>query len=152
MKFFKSNSTTTITKVDNYPAIGTVEDPAYAWVGRNLLLAYQVAPVDDSGCALIFFKDASDVSIFPLNEEGLYKNKSGPYIPEFNIEAWQINEISGDPKTEYWKVLKSRRWLISFNDYTMDIVFEDVELKEVCADIEMPKQFLLERIHLLKST
>ena len=151
MKFLKSSSTATITKVDNFPAIGTVEDPAYAWVGRNLLLAYQVAPVDDGGCALIFFKDASDVSIFPLNEEGLYKNKSGPYVPEFNIEPWQINEISGDSKTEYWKVLKSRRWLISFNDYTMDIVFEEVELKETSTDIQMPDQMLLKHIDYLKN-
>lgn len=152
MKFLKSSPTATITKVDNFPAIGTVEDPAYAWVGRNLLLAYQIAPVEGGGCALVLFDDASDVSIFPLNVEGLAKNKSGPYVPEFFIEPWQISEISGDPKTQHWKVLKARRWMISFMDWTMDIVFGDVALKEICADIEMPEQFLLERIHLLKST
>ena len=152
MKFLKNSSTATITKVDNFPAIGTIEDPAYAWVGRNLLLAYQIAPVDGGGCALFLFSDASDVSIFPLNVEGFAKNKSGPYVPEIFIEPWQISEINGDPKTQHWKVLKSRRWMMSFMDWTMDIVFGDVELKEICADIEMPEQLLLERAHLLKST
>lgn len=140
-----------IAQVDNFPAIGTVEDPAYAWMGRNLLIAYEIAPVNGNGCALIFFKDASDVSIFPLNTEGLYKNKLRPYVPKFNIKPLQINEISGDPKTEYWKFLKPRRWIISFNDYTMDIVFEDVELKEASSDIHMPDQMLLKHIDYLKN-
>jgi hypothetical protein len=152
MKFLKRNPITTITQIDNFPTIGTVEDPAYAWVGRNLLLAYQIAPVDGGGCALVLFTDASDVSIFPLNVEGFGKNKSGPYVREFAIQPWQINEISGDPKTQYWKVLKLRRWMISFEDFTMDIVFEDVELKEVSADIQMPDQMLLERIDYLRNT
>lgn len=125
------SSTATVTKVDSVPAIGTVEDPAYAWGRRDLLLVNQIAPVDGGGCALFLFRDASDVSIFPLNVEGFAKNKSGPYGPEFFIVHWQITEISDNPKTQHWKVLKSRRWMISFMDWTMDIVFGDVELNEV---------------------
>lgn len=147
----KSNASIIITQVNNFPKIGTVHDPAFAWIGGNLVLAYQIAPVDGNGCALIFFKDASDVSVIPLNEEGLYKNQSGPYVPEFCIEPWQISEITGDPKTEYWKALKSRRWLISFNDHTMDIVFEDVELKKISAEIQMPDQMLLKHIEHLNN-
>ena len=33
----------------------------------------------------------------------------------------------------------------------MDILFEDVELKEVCTDIKFPNQLLLDRTDLLKS-
>jgi len=151
MKFFRNHAKVTVTRIDDFPTIGTIEDAAYAWVGRNLLLAYQIAPVDGGGCALVFFADAIDVSIFPLNVEGFSKNKSGPYAPDFFIDPWQINEISGDDKTQYWKVLKHRRWIISFMDWTMDIVFADVELKEICNNTEMPDQLLIERIHLLKS-
>lgn len=151
-RFLKSNTMITITQVDSFPTIGTIENPAYAWVEGKLLLAYQIAPVDGDGCALILFTNASDVSIFPLNVEGFAKNRSGPYVPEFAIRPWRINEISGDPKTNHWKVLKSRRWMISFEDFTMDIVFRDVELREICNDIEMPDQLLLDRIHQLRST
>ena len=140
-----------ITNIENFPSIGTIEDPAYAWINRKLLLSYQIAPVDGGGCALLLFKDVSDASIFPLNVEGISKNKPGPYVPEFPIQPWAIIEIHGDSKTQYWKVLKKRRWVISFMDWTMDILFEDVELKEVCTDIKFPNQLLLDRTHLLKS-
>lgn len=138
-----------ITYIENFPNIGTIEDPAYAWINRKLLLGYQIAPVDGGGCALLLFNKVSDASIFPLNVEGFGK-KSGLYVPEFPIEPWTINEIQGDSKTQYWKVLKKRRWVISFMDYTMDILFEDVELKEVSTDIKSPAQLLLDRTHLLK--
>ena len=139
-----------ITYIENFPKIGTIEDPAYAWINRKLLLSYQIAPVDGGGCALLLFNYVSDASIFPLNVEG-FGEKSGPYVPEFPIEPWAINEIQGDSKTQYWKVLKTRRWVISFRDCTMDILFEDVELKEVCSDINLPTQLLLGRTHLLKN-
>lgn len=140
-----------ITYIENFPNIGTIEDPAYAWINRKLLLSYQIAPVDGGGCALLLFKNVSDASIFPLNVEGFGKNQSGPYVPEFPIKPWAINEIQGDSKTQYWKNLKRRRWLISFMDCTMDVVFKDVELKEVCTDINLPAQLILNRTHLLKS-
>jgi len=100
-----------ITHIENFPSIGTIEGPAYAWINRKLLLSYQIAPV----------------------------------------QPWAIIEIHGDSKTQYWKVLKNRRWVISFMDWTMDILFKDVELKEVCTDIKFPNQLLLDRTHLLKS-
>ena len=70
-----------ITYIENFPSIGTIEDPAYAWINGKLLLSYQIAPVDGGGCALLLFKDVSDASIFPLNVEGISENKSGPYVP-----------------------------------------------------------------------
>jgi hypothetical protein len=40
-----------------FPAIGTVENPAIFYDGRDLLLCYEVAPVDDGGTVILAFND-----------------------------------------------------------------------------------------------
>ncbi|WP_373236176.1 hypothetical protein [Cohaesibacter celericrescens] len=131
-----------VNQTNGLPAIGTVEDPSFIWKDRTAYLAYQIAPVDGSGCALLRFRNVIEASIIPLNTEGLFKNTSGPYVPEFPIKPWEVNEIRNDSKTVYWKALNARRWQISFEDWTVDIISEQLELLTIDKNTQFPEEIL----------
>ena len=140
---------TEINQITTFPAIGTIEDPAFVWLNRNVYLAYQIAPIDGEGCALLHFFDVIEASIIPLNTEGLHKNTSGPYVSEFPIKPWEFNEIKYDRKSAYWKTLSPKRWQISFEDCTIDVIFQKVELKAIDQNIQYPDEMLRSHIEAL---
>lgn len=135
-------SKTEVNQTTGLPAIGTVGDPSFIWIDRTAYLAYQIAPADGGGCALLRFLDVIEASIIPLNTEGLSKNTSGPYVPEFPIAPWEINEIRNDEKTIYWKALNARRWQVSFENWTIDLIFEQFELMKIDRNARFPDELM----------
>jgi hypothetical protein len=135
-----------VIQVHGFPVIGTVEDPAFAWIDRTAYVAYQIAPIDGDGCALLQFSGVIEANILPLNTEGLFKNTTGPYAPEFGIKPWEINEIKNDSKSGHWKTLNARRWQMSFEDWTLDIIFEEVTLHSVNKHISSPDDMLRNQV------
>ncbi len=111
-------SVTYADPVENFPAIGTVENPSTFYDGRDLVLSYEIAPVAGGGIAVLKFHQIFDFRISPMNVEGL-ANAKHP------TRAWAFTEVFGSDKTEYWnvKALNIRFWTISFNDVTVEIVF-----------------------------
>lgn len=105
---------------ENFPAIGTSENPATFYDGSNVFLCYRIAPIGGDGNAVIKFKDVIDFRISPMNVDALPKCR-------YPLKYWEFNEILDAEETQYWKSLKPRFWMISFRDVTVEILFEDVE-------------------------
>ncbi len=120
---------------ERFPAIGTVENPAMMFDGRNLLLAYAVAPVDGGGCAVFRFENVVSFEMSPMNIDGL----GAATVP---VTAWDIMEITGSPLTQKWSALKARHWTLSFNDATVSVVFAIVRDAQIMPDTPVPTEAL----------
>jgi hypothetical protein len=116
---------------ERYPAIGTVENPAMLFDGRNLLLAYAIAPVDGGGCAILQFDDVFSFELSPMNIEGLGAATSP-------VSAWDITEVTGSALTGKWTPLKARFWTLSFNDSTVFVVFQALRDVQIMPNTSLP--------------
>ena len=119
-----------------FPQIGTVEDPAIFYDGRNLLLCYEVAPASDGGNVILSFSDVVFVEQNPNNvPEGLRNSK-------YPVNAWDFTEVLGTERTERWGT--RRFWTISFNDMMVEIVFSSVRQVHRTRDSVSPGATLLD--------
>ena len=130
-------SVTGLDPVEDFPLIGTVENPAFFHDGRNLFLCYQIAPISGGGNAVLKFQSVHEFALRPLNVEGLRE-------AEYPVRPWSITEVRGSEKTaQKGSVLPRRFWTISFNDQTAEIVFETVELVLQTETVALPQTTLL---------
>ena len=106
---------------ETLPRIGTVENPAMFSDGENVLLCYEVAPIDGGGNVILEFEDVFHFEQNPMNVEGLGKS-------QYPVQAWSFCEVLGSKRTERWKMLGPRFWVISFNDVTVEIVFKAIRI------------------------
>lgn len=121
---------------ESFPQIGTVDDPAIFYEGRNLLVCYEVAPASDGGAVILKFSDVVFVEQNPNNvPEGL-QNAKHP------VKAWEFTEVSGSEHTERWPT--RRFWTISFNDMMVEIVFSNVRQVHRTHDSVSPGATLLD--------
>ncbi len=67
------------------------------------------------------FRDVIDFRITPLNVEGLKQCR-------YPIQPWAFNEILDSEEAHQWNALSPRLWLITFNDLTIEILFETVSI------------------------
>jgi hypothetical protein len=109
------------TPQEDFPAIGTVENPAIFSDGSDLLLSYDIAPVAGGGVAILKFSDVIHFEQNPMNVKGLGHAK-------YPTKAWDFTEVYGSERTTKWKALSPRFWTISFNDVTVEIVFSKVKI------------------------
>lgn len=121
-----------------FPAIGTVENPAVFHDGRDLLLCYEVAPVDDGGTVVLAF---SDVIFFEQNPHNV---PEGLRDYKYPIDAWDFTEVWGSDRNERWGALGCRFWTISFNDVAVEIVFSEVRQLHRVREPNAPHDALLE--------
>ncbi len=119
------------------PSIGTVENPALFYDGKDLLLCYELASSDGSGTAVLLF---SDVIYFEKNSVNL--PESGRYL-RYPACAWQFTEVFDSDRTERWKALKTRFWTISFADVMVEVVFREVRLLHRNLEANPPQVALL---------
>jgi len=124
---------------EQFPLIGTVANPAILYDEENLLLCYKIAPISGGGVAILEFRDVFDFRINPLNVEGLGNSK-------YPVNAWSFTEVTGADKNDKWSVLKPRFWTVSFNDLTIEILFDSVKMQMETRDDTSPavalKQFV----------
>lgn len=116
-----STSVTVIQPPENLPDIGTVENPVTFYDGEDVFVAYEVSHRRGGGVAVVAFKGIIDFRITPMTSEGLRQCR-------YPIKAWRFSEIHNAAEINQWKVLKPRYWFVSFNDVTLEILFEDVTL------------------------
>ncbi len=126
---------TATVPAEKLPTLGTVENPAIFYDGANALLAYQVAPVEGGGTAVLAFEDVFDLRILPLTVESLGSHN----VP---ARPYAITEVSGTTRTEKWQALAARFWTLSFNDELVEIVFRKVSPLEQKRDEPSPSRAL----------
>lgn len=126
-----------ITPPERFPQIGTVEKPAYVCNGNTLLLAYEIAPVEDGGHAVLEFGGVIKFVQSPQTVEGA-RNPADRYP----ISCWGFTEITGGTETELWGALSPRFWTISFTDVTLAITFKTVRFIDRDMDADTPADAL----------
>lgn len=126
---------------EDLPRIGTVRDPSLFFDEDELLLAYEIAPISGGGCAVVWFSGIIHFECNPLNVHGV-----GMGQETYPTEAWCFTEVLGSDRTEVWAALKPRFWTISFNDRTVEVLFERVELVQVNLSVSTPHEALLSYI------
>ncbi|WP_379063374.1 hypothetical protein ACHMW4_20645 [Mesorhizobium sp. UC22_110] len=104
-----------------FPRIGTVLNPAVFFDGEDAFVCYRTSERAEAGNVVLKFGDVIDFRMNPETVEGL-KTFRYPVAP------WAFNEVVGAEETTRWQVLDPRFWVISFNDVTLEIVFETVSL------------------------
>ncbi len=124
-----------IPPAEEFPKIGTVANPAIFYDGSDLWLSYEIAPVSGGGVALLRFLDVADFQVSPLNTEGLHQ---GPYP----ARPWAFTEVIGAENTPHFMPFTCRFWTISFNDATVLVAFESVELRARTGEKISPARFL----------
>jgi hypothetical protein len=121
------------------PRIGTVDAPALFFDGRNLLLAYTIAPISGNGVAILKFWDIIHFECNPVNTRGLATHR-------YPASPWAFTEVVGSALTEEWQVLHPRFWTISFNDVTVEVLFSEMDIVDRNADGRHPPKALLSYI------
>ncbi|MBD8686406.1 hypothetical protein IFT56_18835 [Rhizobium sp. CFBP 13717] len=104
-----------------FPELGTVANPAVIYDGNDAFVCYEASNRAGGGNVVIKFGDVIDFRITPVNVEGLKDCR-------YPVDPWTFNEITQGAETRDWKALKPRFWLISFNDITIEVLFETVSL------------------------
>lgn len=105
-----------------FPALGTVANPAVLYDGLSAFVCYEAAPSAGGGNVVLKFGDVIDFRITPMNVDGLPECR-------YPIRPWAFNEVVDGDEAAKWKVLNPRFWLISFNDVTIEVLFETVSLE-----------------------
>ena len=120
---------------ENFPLMGTVENPALFSDGRDLFLSYDIAPAAGGGIAILKFSDVIHFEQKPINVEGL-GDVASPTKP------WDFTEVFGSDRTILWKALEPRFWTISFNDVTVEVVFSKVHKAYETREVVRPSDAL----------
>jgi hypothetical protein len=124
------------TPEENFPAIGTVDNPALLFDGADLLLSYSIAPIAGGGVLILRFSDVIHFETNPINVEGMKDAK-------YPMKAWDFMEVWDCDRTIEWKILSARFWTISFNDVTVEVVFGDVEIVRETKQVTKPIEELV---------
>lgn len=124
------------TPKEDFPAIGTIKNPAMFFDGSDLLLSYDIAPVVGGGIAVLRFSNVIHFEKNPVNVEGLRDAK-------YPTKAWDFTEIYDSDRTTRWKALSPRFWTISFNDVTVEIIFSEVQMIHETRHAETPPEALV---------
>ncbi|MEO9826784.1 MAG: hypothetical protein ABJF50_20465 [Paracoccaceae bacterium] len=121
---------------EDFPAIGTVENPAMFFDGSDLLLSYDIAPVAGGGIAILKFSGVIYFEKNPINVEGLRNAK-------YPTKAWDFTEVYDSDRTTKWNALSPRFWTVSFNDVTVEIVFSETQIVHKTQRAERPSEALV---------
>lgn len=126
---------------ERFPQIGTVEAPAYFRdCESNLLLCYEIAPVDGGGNVILEFGDVVYFEQNPNNvPEGLGNSK-------YPVRAWDFAEIIDSDRNARWssRHFPHRFWTISFNDWMVEVVFSGIRQVHMTREPITPDIALLE--------
>ena len=104
-----------------FPELGTVANPAVIYDGNDAFVCYEASNRAGGGNVVIKFGDVIDFRITPVNAEGLKDCR-------YPVNPWTFNEVLEAAETRDWTALNPRFWLISFNDVTIEVLFETVSL------------------------
>ena len=136
-----------MTPPENLPQISTVEGPAtFISCGGDVFLSYEVAPVEGAGVVILSFSDVVHFEKNPNNiHEGLRNSK-------YPVSPWGFTEILGSDRNERWshQFNPRRFWTISFNDWTVEIVFSKIEKVFETRESILPDVALLEYLSKLR--
>lgn len=124
------------TPQEDFPTIGTIENPAIFFDGYDLLLSYDIAPVAGGGIAILKFLDVIHFEKNPISVEGLRDAK-------YPTKAWDFTEVCDSDRTTKWKARSPRFWTISFNDVTVEIIFSEVQIVHETRGAESPSDALV---------
>jgi hypothetical protein len=106
---------------ESFPELGTVANPAVLFDGNDVFICYETSARAGGGNVVLKFRDVIDFGITPLNVERLKQCR-------YPIQPWAFNEILDSEEASQWKALSPRLWLISFNDLTIEILFDTVSI------------------------
>ncbi|GKX33100.1 MAG: hypothetical protein MnENMB40S_07180 [Rhizobiaceae bacterium MnEN-MB40S] len=140
-RFLNRNSV--VAPHEAFPELGTVANPAIHYDGNDAFLCYEASAQAGRGNVVLKFGDVIDFHLTPLNIHGLHKCR-------YPIEAWSFNEILGSREADPWKVLGARFWLISFNDVTIEILFQTVSIMKHDTEGPSPGATLIDALSLIK--
>ncbi|WDZ78693.1 hypothetical protein PWG15_09455 [Ensifer adhaerens] len=87
----------------------------------EIALSFAMKPRSGGGNVVLRFDDVINLQVTPMNVDGL----PGCRYP---IQPWEFNEVAGGDEAAKWTGLNPRFWLISFNDITIEVLFETVSL------------------------
>ena len=118
------------------PQIGTVQAPAYFSDGDTLWVAYEVAPVDGGGRALLKFNGVVKFVQNPHTVEGARNTQAYPITP------WGFTEVFESEETTVWHSMTLRFWTLSFNDMTLAVTFHSMRKLAVDTAAKTPTQAL----------
>jgi hypothetical protein len=110
-----------VVPLEIFPEPGTVANPAALYDGDNVFVCYEASARDGGGNVVLRFGDVIDFRVTPVNVDGLGDCR-------YPIKPWAFNEILGGAETSRWTALAPRFWMMSFNDVTIEILFDTVAI------------------------
>ncbi|NTF32942.1 hypothetical protein G6L88_12860 [Rhizobium skierniewicense] len=119
-----------------FPELGTVANPAVIYDGNDAFVCYEASARAGGGNVVIKFGEVIDFRITPMSVERLKDCR-------YPVNPWTINEVLEGAEATDWKALNPRFWLISFNDITIEVLFETVSLVSRDAKSGSPRTTLI---------
>ncbi|WP_104825522.1 hypothetical protein [Rhizobium sp. NXC24] len=110
-----------INPKEDFPEIGTVQNPAVFYDGRDASVCYEPSVRSEGGNVVLKFRGVIDFRITPVNIDGLRDCR-------YPVNPWAFNEVIGGAETARWHILKARLWIVTFNDLTIEVLFRTVEI------------------------
>ncbi|MHC1548799.1 hypothetical protein [Phyllobacterium sp. K27] len=122
--------------IEALPELGTVSNPAVLYDGNDAYVCYETSDRTGGGNVVLKFGGVIDFRMTPMTAEGLRECR-------YPIKPWAFNEVFGGEETMRWRALDPRFWLISFNEVTIEIIFETVSIITHDGEGCTPKDTLL---------
>jgi hypothetical protein len=119
-----SSARATIWKEAPEPTTGDRPALFYDANKGDLWIAYAVARSSPLRYAVVRFAEVIDHRLSPINDEGLGKQ---PYY-RAGLQFYSFNEVTGSEETKYWRALRPRHWVVTFQDNTLDVIAEDAQV------------------------
>jgi len=110
-----------VVPTESFPEPGSVANPAALYDGHDVAVCYEASARDGGGNVVLRFGDVIDFRVTPVNVDGLGDCR-------YPIKPWAFNEILGGAETSRWTALAPRFWMMSFNDVTIEILFDTVAI------------------------
>ncbi|RUM02145.1 hypothetical protein [Rhizobium chutanense] len=129
-----------VTPEEAFPHIATVGNPAAFFDGYDAFLCYEASVQPGGGNVVLKFADVIDFRITPMNVEGLRACR-------YPVKPWAFNEIVGSEEAAKWKVFNPRLWLISFQDITIEVLFETVSFISLDTERAVPQSTLIDVVN-----
>jgi hypothetical protein len=100
------------------PGLDIVASPTVLCDGEDAYVCYRAS---GGGNVVLKFEEVIDFHLTQVNVDGL----KGCRYP---VQPWKFNEIVGGEEVARWKVLDPRFWIITFRNFTIEILFGTVSV------------------------
>jgi|JI8StandDraft_1071087.scaffolds.fasta_scaffold273970_1 hypothetical protein len=123
-------TTPIITILKDFPEIGIPNNPIVLYNGGQLLVCYEIS-LTDNKFAVIEFEGMIEYKVTPINDEGIGKHK----YAKFGLNWYSIHEITNIEEIDYWKSIKPKYWVFTFQDRTVEVLGTKINIVNNDCDV-----------------